>query len=101
MHVASLGGVWSALACGFGGLRDHEGVISLDPRLPEVWDGLTFRITLHGTRVRIDVRHTELRLTVEDGDEATLLVRGESVTVRAGDPVTRSLAPAPRLIGTP
>nr|WP_276582433.1 glycosyl hydrolase family 65 protein [Cellulomonas sp. RIT-PI-Y] len=101
VHVASLGGVWSALACGFGGLRDHEGVISLDPRLPEVWDGLTFRITLHGTRVRIDVRHTELRLTVEDGDEATVLVRGESVTVRAGDPVTRPLAPAPRLIGTP
>jgi alpha,alpha-trehalose phosphorylase len=101
VHVASLGGVWSALACGFGGLRDHEGVISLDPRLPEVWDGLTFRITLHGTRVRIDVRHTELRLTVEDGDEVTVLVRGESVTVRAGDPVTRPLAPAPRLIGTP
>ena len=101
VHVASLGGVWSALACGFGGLRDHEGVISLDPRLPEVWDGLTFRITLHDTRIRIDVRHTELRLTVEDGDEATVLVRGESVTVRAGDPVTRPLAPAPRLIGTP
>ncbi|GIG26015.1 glycoside hydrolase family 65 protein [Cellulomonas denverensis] len=101
VHVASLGGVWSALACGFGGMRDHEGVISLDPRLPEVWDGLTFRIALHGTRVRVDVRHTELRLTVEDGDQASLLVRGESVTVRSGDPVTVPLAPAPRLIGTP
>lgn len=101
VHVASLGGVWSALACGFGGLRDHEGVISLDPRLPEVWDGLTFRITLHDTRIRIDVRHTELRLTIEDGDQATVLVRGESVTVRAGNPITRPLAPAPRLIGTP
>ncbi|MEV7973180.1 glycosyl hydrolase family 65 protein [Cellulomonas sp. NPDC089187] len=101
VHVASLGGVWSALACGFGGMRDHEGVITLDPRLPEVWDGLTYRITLHSTRVRVDVRHTELRLTVEDGEEAQLLVRGEAVTVRAGEPVTVTLAPAPRLIGTP
>ena len=101
VHVASLGGVWSALACGFGGLRDHEGVISLDPRLPEVWDGLTYRITVHGTRIRVDVRHTELRLTIEDGDEATVLVRGSSITVRSGSPVTVPLAPAPRLIGTP
>jgi len=101
VHVASLGGVWSALACGFGGMRDHGGVISLDPRLPEVWDGLTFRITIRGTRVRVDVRHTELRLTVEDGDQANLVVRDRPVTVRAGEPVTIALAPAPRLIGTP
>ncbi|HEY0217003.1 MAG TPA: glycosyl hydrolase family 65 protein, partial [Cellulomonas sp.] len=101
VHVASLGGVWSALACGFGGMRDHEGVVSLDPRLPEVWDGLTFRITLHGVRVRVDVRHTELRLTVEEGDSADLVVRGEHVTVTSAGPVVVALAPAPRLIGTP
>lgn len=101
VHVASAGGVWTALACGFGGMRDHEGIVSLDPRLPEVWDGLTFRLTLRGTRVRVDVRHTELRLTVEAGDSADLVVRGEPVKVTAGDPVVVALTPAPRLIGTP
>lgn len=101
VHVASLGGVWSALACGFGGMRDHEGVVSIDPRLPEVWDGLTYRLTVRGVRVRVDVRHTELRLTVEDGDAVTLVVRGEPVTVTADGPVVVPLAPAPRLIGTP
>ncbi|HEY0186467.1 MAG TPA: glycosyl hydrolase family 65 protein [Cellulomonas sp.] len=101
VHVASLGGVWSALACGFGGMRDHEGVVSLDPRLPDVWDALVFRLTLRGVRVRVDVRHTELRLTVEQGDAATLVVRGERVTVTADGPVVVPLAPAPRLIGAP
>jgi alpha,alpha-trehalose phosphorylase len=101
VHVASLGGVWSALACGFGGMRDHEGVVSIDPRLPEVWDGLTYRLTLRGARVRVDVRHTELRLTVEAGDTATLVVRGEQVTVTSDGAVVVPLAPAPRLIGTP
>jgi alpha,alpha-trehalose phosphorylase len=101
VHVASLGGVWSALACGFGGMRDHEGVVSIDPRLPEVWDGLTYRLTLRGTRVRVDVRHTELRLTVEEGDSVDLVVRGQHVTVTADGPVVLPLAPAPRLIGTP
>ena len=34
LHVASTGGVWSALVFGFGGMRDHGGVLSFDPRLP-------------------------------------------------------------------
>ncbi len=101
VHVASAGGVWSALVCGFGGMRDNGGIVSLDPRLPEVWDGLTFRLTVRGTRVRVDLRHTELRLTVEDGDAATLLVRGHRVTVTAHAPVVVPLEPSPRLIGTP
>ena len=48
VHVASTGGVWNALVYGFGGMRDHNGTITFDPRLPEDWDRLTFRITLRG-----------------------------------------------------
>ena len=55
VHVASTGGVWSALVSGFGGFRDlGAGQWCLDPRLPDEWESLTFRITLHGTRVRVD-----------------------------------------------
>ena len=88
VHVASTGGVWSALAYGFGGMRDYYGKIELDPRLPEGWEELTFRITLKGTRLRIDIRQDELDVTVEDGTEATIFVRGTSVTVRNGLPST-------------
>ena len=36
VHVASTGGVWSALVYGFGGFRDHGGrSVAIDPRLPE------------------------------------------------------------------
>ena len=34
VHVASAGGVWTALVSGFGGMRDHFGELSFDPRLP-------------------------------------------------------------------
>ena len=55
VHVASTGGVWNCLAYGFGGMRDYNGVVTFDPRLPESWEGLTFRITLRGTRIRVDL----------------------------------------------
>ena len=38
VHVASTGGVWSALVNGFGGFRDDGDAYTLDPRLPEEWD---------------------------------------------------------------
>ncbi len=31
LHIASTGGVWSALVFGFGGMRDHGGALSLRP----------------------------------------------------------------------
>ena len=37
VHVASTGGVWSALVVGFGGFRDHGGRFTFDPRLPDAW----------------------------------------------------------------
>ncbi|MEG9224546.1 glycoside hydrolase family 65 protein [Aeromicrobium sp. Sec7.5] len=102
VHVASTGGVWSALASGFGGFRDHGGEFTIDPRLPESWHELTYRVTLRGTRVRVTVRDTEVELTVEDGDSAALSVRGEAVTVQKGSPVTVPLADqGPRLAGQP
>ena len=102
VHVASTGGVWSALTSGFGGVRDHGGRFSLDPRLPEHWDSLTFRVTLHGTRLRVSVRPDELELRVEEGSGTTIEVRGEPVTVSAAEPVTVPLdGQGPRIDGTP
>src|SRR5699024_4781293 len=102
VHVASTGGVWSALAFGFGGLRDHGGDMTMDPRPPELRAALTYRITLQGTRVRVDLRQNELELSVEEGASASLSVRGKAVTVTADEPVLVPLAnQGPRLDGGP
>ncbi|GAA3537817.1 kojibiose phosphorylase [Aeromicrobium flavum] len=110
VHVASTGGVWSALACGFGGFRDHQGEFSLDPRLPESWDELVYRITVQGTRVRVTVRKDELELFVEDREpnglgemvDPVFDVRGRQVKVAPGDPVVVPLdGQGPNIEGTP
>ncbi len=104
VHVASTGGVWSALVSGFGGFRDlGNGDWCLDPRLPDTWDSLSYRITLLGTRVRVTVTSDELCLEVEEGDEALrFVVRDEEVTVAAGEPAVVPLKhQGPRLEGVP
>ncbi|MBM7517770.1 glycoside hydrolase family 65 protein [Nocardioides nitrophenolicus] len=108
VHVASTGGVWSALVGGFGGFRDRgsgagDQQWQLDPRLPASWPSLTYRLTLHGTRVRVVVRADELELFVEEGTgPVTLSVRGTLVKVAPGDPVVVPLEhQGPRLDGEP
>lgn len=100
VHVASLGGVWSALVYGFGGMRDHGGEITFDPRLPAVWKSLVFRITLKETRLRVTLVHDSITFEVEVGTEATVKVRGQEVEVTKARPVTVELADqGPRIDG--
>jgi len=102
VHVASTGGVWNALVSGFGGFRDHDGEFTIDPRLPESWESLVYRITIQGTRVRVKVRPDVLELEVEDGDSANFSVRGEMITVTADQPISVPLdGQGPRLEGEP
>jgi alpha,alpha-trehalose phosphorylase len=68
-------------------MRDYNGKITFDPRLPASWSGLTFQITLRGTRIKVDLTSREIAFTVVEGDRAEFSVRGEAVTVSAGNPV--------------
>jgi len=69
VHIASAGGVWSALVCGFGGMRDHRGQLSFEPRLPAGWPSLTFRLSWQGSRLRVELDQGQMRVTVEMQDE--------------------------------
>lgn len=89
VHVASTGGVWAALVSGFGGLRDDDGVWRFQPRLPQAWDELTFRLARYGTRVRFTLRRDGLEAVAETGHEPVhFVVAGQPAVVVPGeDPV--------------
>ncbi len=98
VHIASCGGVWTALAFGFGGMRDFDGHLTFDPRLPEQWERLTFRFRVGGTRVRAELTQDQYVFSVEEGTEASFTVRGRHVSVGAHEPVVVELADqGPRL----
>ncbi|MDF3045413.1 MAG: treP [Ornithinibacter sp.] len=102
LHVASSGGVWCALVNGFGGMRDHAGRLAFDPRLPDGWESLTFRVTWRGTRVRATLTPTDLTLETEAGDlPVPVDVRGKTYAVDEREPVVIPLdGHGPRIPGT-
>ncbi|MFC4243938.1 glycoside hydrolase family 65 protein [Gryllotalpicola reticulitermitis] len=86
-HVASAGGVWTSLVWGFGGLRDYLGKLSMDPRLPSQWEGIRYRLTVRGSRLRVELRRESVQLRVEEGESVLVSVRGEEYEVRRDEPV--------------
>lgn len=81
VHIASTGGVWSALVYGFAGMRDNDGVITFDPRLPQEWDGLRFPIRLQGSRIRVRLETEFIEFTLEEGEPRPVSVRGKNLMV--------------------
>ncbi|MBD0293281.1 MAG: glycoside hydrolase family 65 protein [Jiangellaceae bacterium] len=53
LHLATFGGVWQALAYGFLGLRTHDDVLDVDPRLPSAWQALGLRLRFRGARIGV------------------------------------------------
>ncbi len=84
LHMASLAGAWTALVAGFGGLRDDEGILSLDPQLPDGISRLRFRLRWHDFRVTVDVDHEDVTYTLRDGPGGELTIR------HAGEPLELS-----------
>jgi alpha,alpha-trehalose phosphorylase len=94
-HIASTGGVWMALVYGFGGMRDHGGKLSFDPRLPLPWRGLRFPLRYHDRRIEVDLSHERTVLTLSEGEPLTVSFRGQDIELRPDEPsIIRTAADA-------
>jgi trehalose/maltose hydrolase-like predicted phosphorylase len=67
LHLATMGGVWQALAFGFAGVRPRDGVLVIDPILPDGWDELELRVQFHGSRATIRIRRDDVSVEGDPG----------------------------------
>ncbi len=90
VHIASIGGSWMALVYGFAGMRDHGGDITFEPRLPEGWKKLAFRLTVRGNRLDVEVRREATAYSLLDGEGLTVTHEGAPLHLTPKTPdVTR------------
>ncbi|MCV7335900.1 MULTISPECIES: glycoside hydrolase family 65 protein [Mycolicibacterium] len=103
LHMASLAGAWTALVAGFGGLRDDEGILSLDPHLPDGISCLRFRLLWKGFRVTVDAHHDNVTYTLRDGPDGSLTIRhaGDDVVLNTNGPTTVTIKPRHPLLPAP
>jgi alpha,alpha-trehalose phosphorylase len=96
LHIASLAGSWLALVAGFGGFRDHDGALTFAPRLPPGVGRLAFRICVAMGRVHVEVDEDGATYTLQRGDGLEISHFGERLALTVGEPVRRTVPPAPQ-----
>ncbi|MFT4166870.1 MAG: glycosyl hydrolase family 65 protein [Microlunatus sp.] len=87
MHIASAAGTWSTLVNGFGGLQIENGELVLyRPWIPAEWEGLSYRVSWRGLRLRAHATHTEVRLQLDGpaGEELSLTFDGQPHRLATG-----------------
>jgi alpha,alpha-trehalose phosphorylase len=91
LHIASLAGTWIAIVAGLGGMRDHDGVLSFAPRLPQALARVAFRLCFAGRRLLVDVGHAKVTYTLLEGEALKIVHHGRRATVNAQRVLTRSI----------
>ena len=76
VHIASTGGVWMTLVFGFAGVRDFDGVLRVDPRLPRSWKRLRVPIRFQDRQITVELTHDEERYSITEGEPLEIYVRG-------------------------
>jgi alpha,alpha-trehalose phosphorylase len=84
VHIAAAAGVWQALVFGFGGVRDHDGDLTVTPRLPSPWRQLDFSLRFRDRQLRIRLTHDTERYLLETGPPLELHIRGRRVLLEPG-----------------
>ena len=79
-HVTSMAGSWLSVVEGFGGMCVRDGVLSFDPRLPETWESLSFKVNFRGRVLTVKVTRTAVEVSNE-GDPVEFALCGRRVLV--------------------
>jgi trehalose/maltose hydrolase-like predicted phosphorylase len=83
LHLATMGGLWQALAYGFLGLRPGGATLHVDPRLPGAWTAVSVRGVFRGCRFGVRA----------DGDSVSITCSAPLDVAVAGGPSRRCLPP--------
>jgi alpha,alpha-trehalose phosphorylase len=97
LHIASLAGSWITAVAGFGGMRDHDGTLTFAPRLPPELEGIEFRMSVGGSRIRITIRRDEATYVLFRGGPVRTSHHGKPITLVQDEPLTLPIPPAPRI----
>ena len=87
VHIASAAGGWMGLVFGFGGVRDFDGALTIDPRLPGRFRSLGFSLRFHDRQVRVRLTHDVEHFSLSEGEPLDVTIRGQAHTLTTSSAV--------------
>jgi beta-phosphoglucomutase len=93
VHTAAMAGTWISIVYGFAGMRDYNGALSFNPRLPGPWKRLLFRLRHRGRLLEIETTRETATYRLSEGEPMAITHRGTELHLVPDSPVSVSLIP--------
>lgn len=91
LEAQRVGSAASGRPRSFAGLHDHDGQLRFDPKLPDGWTRLRFRLRVRGRSLEVELRPEDARDRLLSCEELELVDEGETIPLSADVPF-RALA---------
>ncbi|MBT1062023.1 glycoside hydrolase family 65 protein [Bowmanella sp. Y26] len=93
VHTACMAGSWMSIVHGFAGVRMRPDGLTVNPHLPDHWQGYTFNLQYQGRQIQIKVSKDKVSYLLKDGESLSLqqgtqqvqLNKGQWLNVSRGD----------------
>ncbi len=82
LHITSMAGAWLALVKGFAGMRIRNGKLSLRPRLPRQWTGLTFHLYFRENILSFELQRTQTIVNNVSGGLITVMIEDVEIELQ-------------------
>ena len=80
LHITSMPGSWLSIAQGFAGMRTMDG-LSLNPYLPDAWQGYTFQFDYRGRLIRVEVTPGNAKVKLLRGQPIDFMLCSQGYTL--------------------
>ena len=88
LHITSMAGTWMSIIEGFGGMRVRNHTLSFNPKIPKEWKGYSFKVNFRNHTIKVNVSQSKNTFELLKGEELTLLVNGNSITIKQNNLIT-------------
>ncbi|MFT3795063.1 glycoside hydrolase family 65 protein [Flavobacterium sp.] len=88
LHITSMAGTWMSIVEGFGGMRVKDDQLHFEPRIPEQWQGYSFKINFRNQILKVSVHASETKFELEGGEAIAVFVNGKAINVEPNSLVT-------------
>ncbi len=85
IHAGALAAIWQTNVFGYGGLRWIDKTVHINPKLPEAWEGLEYKVSYQGADLLVSVSKDKFRVETTNKKEVEIYINNkkEMITAKA------------------
>ncbi len=81
LHITSMAGTWMSVVYGFGGMRIKNGIIHLNPNLPDGWKSFSFKVEFRNSLLNIKITKKLIEISSISQEAIDIFLDGKKASI--------------------